>query len=182
MNKNNKFSVKFLVKVGIILSSLLVAASASAYQGNSTIVGRYLTTPNKPLAQQKDLMRQINQVIFPPEVKTIQAAIKYWLSFSGYYLIPLSMMNKSVQSMMQSPLPQVDRHFGPMSLQDGLETLVGEPFMLMVDKVHRLVSFQLKPRYAHLYNKPKARLKPILKPKPKSEVKTKIKSFFSKKP
>jgi conjugative transfer region protein (TIGR03748 family) len=174
MNKNNKFSMN----LGIILSSLLIAAPVFAYHGNSTIVDRYLITPNKPLVQQKDLMRQVNQVVFPPEVKTVQAAIKYWLSFSGYYMMPLSMMDKSVRAMMQSPLPQIDRNFGPMSLQDGLETLVGKPFMLVIDRVHRLVSFQLKPKYTHLYKKHKARPKP--KPIPKPDIGTKIKSFFSK--
>jgi type IV pili sensor histidine kinase/response regulator len=50
------------------------------------------------------------------------------------------------------PLPAVLREHGPVTVQAGLETLAGPTYCLVVDHVHRLVSFELIPRYRALPN------------------------------
>ena len=42
------------------------------------------------------------------------------------------------------PLPMVDRDFGPMTISQGLETLAGSHFQLLIDPVHRQIAFRLK--------------------------------------
>lgn len=41
------------------------------------------------------------------------------------------------------PLPEVHRNLGPMCLEEGLLTLVGFPFGLVIDPVHRLIGLRL---------------------------------------
>ncbi len=135
-----------VVFVGMLLLSLSV-------QAESTIqAGRYLTISQQALPEQVDLLSQTFQVQFSRSVCCIGDAIRYLLSHSGYRLVDPSMLSKSVQDLLCQPLPQTHRKLGPMSLQDGLFTLMGQPFDLVVDPVHRLVGFQLKLAYQTLYH------------------------------
>src|SRR5690606_8537476 len=119
-------------------------------------VGRYLSVANQPLPAQVDVFNQTLQVNFPESVTTVHGAIEYLLRFSGYALMPLSQQSHAVQRMLQSSLPEVDRHLGPIPLRQGLTVLVGEPFQLLMDPVHRLVAFRLKPVYVNRYTEEKS--------------------------
>jgi len=41
------------------------------------------------------------------------------------------------------PLPKVHHSLGPITLTQALSTLAGSPWRLVVDPIHRLISFQL---------------------------------------
>ena len=99
------------------------------------------------------MLQQTFQVRFPNQVKTISDAIHYLLRFSGYSLVDNTRLSKEAQAVIAQPLPNIDRQLGAMSLQDGLLTLVGQPFGLVVDPVHRLTSLRLKPTYQTIYNR-----------------------------
>jgi type IV pili sensor histidine kinase/response regulator len=77
--------------------------------------------------------------------------VHYLLRFSGYSLVGTRSLSKEAAALLMQPLPAVDRHLGPMTLEEGLQTLVGKPFGWLVDPVHRLLSLRLLPNYQPLY-------------------------------
>jgi type IV pili sensor histidine kinase/response regulator len=133
-----------------VLAAILLFSQLAQAESTSQM-GRYLTVSHQALPQQVDLLSQTFQVRFPRCVCCVGDAIRYLLSCSGYRLVEPSMLSKSVQALLCQPLSQAHRKLGPMSLQDGLFTLTGQPFDLVVDPVHRLVGFQLNPGYQTLY-------------------------------
>ena len=116
-------------------------------------IERYLSTPLKPTLAQQDLLQQRLEIKFPQNMLTIAQAVQFTLQFSGYRLVDLNALQAPVREMLSQPLAQINRSFGPMTLEQALETLVGPAFCLLVDPVHRLISFQLKPAYRKLYIK-----------------------------
>lgn len=128
----------------LIFISILLIPMASFASNLNTQVGRYLILTDKPLPAQKNLMLQTIQVHFPPEVKTVGDAISYILKPSGYSLASVKTTSPKVKEMMMFNLPIIDRDFGPMTLQDALQTLVGNSFVTHIDRLNREVSFQLR--------------------------------------
>lgn len=129
-------------------AGLLLCAAFSAQADDSmTQFGRYLTTINKPTQAQTDLLSQTMQVRFPQTVQTIGDAMNYLLKFSGYSLIAEKNRSAELKNTLSKPLPTVDRDFGPMSLKDGLITLIGPAFSLAHDPLNRTINFDLKPQF-----------------------------------
>lgn len=139
--------VLFIVSIAFMIDSL---QTAIADQITATQVGRYLSVANAPLASQTDLLTQTFKVRFPTSVKTVGDAMHYLLQFSSYSLANHTLITDA-KTMMMLPLPRADRALGPLSLQEGLLTLAGEPFGLLVDPVHRLIAFRLIKPYQSLY-------------------------------
>jgi len=137
----------------------LAACACLSVLGNQVLlaqdvtIDRYLSTPLKPTLAQQDLLQQRLEIKFPQNILTIEQAIQFTLQFSGYRLVDLNALQAPVREMLSQPLAQINRSFGPMTLEQALETLVGPAFCLLVDPVHRLISFQLKPAYRKLYIK-----------------------------
>jgi conjugative transfer region protein (TIGR03748 family) len=117
------------------------------YGLDNTSIGRYLSVSNKPTHAQVDLLSQTIQVRFPQTVQTVGDAINYLLKFSGYSLIEMNKRSAALKNTLSKPLPAVDRDFGPMSLKDGLITLIGQAFNLKQDVLNRTIDFALKPQY-----------------------------------
>lgn len=127
---------------------LLSSATCSVTAANLTQINRYATVDNKPLAAQINPLLAIQQVNFPQEVTTVGQAITYWLQYSGFHLSKADKQPFSLQAVMQQPLPQIDRHLGPLTVKDGLEVLAGQNvFSLTQDPVLREVNFKLKPAF-----------------------------------
>lgn len=155
-------SLKQFICVVPLSMMLLMGIS---YAGSDTQIDRYLTVPNQPLIAQTDLLSQTRQVTFPNSIHTIGDAINYLLLFSGYSLAPFSKANSkansktnsktncAVRAMLNASLPEVDRQFGPMKLSDGLQTLSGDSFVLLIDPIHRFISFKLKTSSLAIYKK-----------------------------
>lgn len=129
-------------------AGLLLCATISAQAADSmTQFGRYLTAINKPTLAQTDLLSQTMQVRFPQNVQTIGDAMNYLLKFSGYSLIDDNKRSDELKNTLSKPLPTVDRDFGPMSLKDGLSTLIGPAYSLVHDPLNRTINFDLKPQF-----------------------------------
>ena len=129
-------------------AGLLLCAAFSAQADDSmTQFGRYLTAINKPTMAQTDLLSQTMQVRFPQNVQTIGDAMNYLLKFSGYSLVDKNKMSSDLKNTLSKSLPTVDRDFGPMSLKDGLITLIGPAFSLVHDPLNRTINFDLKPQF-----------------------------------
>ena len=137
-----------------VLSGLLclsVFATTTSCLANNITVGRYLSVAATPAADQQNLLQQQIQIKFPQNILTIKQAIKFILQFSGYRLCSDNELNQPEKEMLSQPLPEVDRTFGPMTLKQGLQTLAGNMFYLLLDPINRLVGFEIKPDYRHLY-------------------------------
>lgn len=146
-----KYHLKYLkiLMVSTLVGMLSIPSKSSA-SSSSVYIDRYLTISNKPTTEQVDLLSQNFHVRFPNRVQTVGGAIHYLLRSSGYVLLDKSMSNEA-QYLLSRPLPKVQRNFGPMSLKDGLVTLAGNTFQLIVDPAHRLISFEQKNIYSGQY-------------------------------
>lgn len=139
---------RYALLVLLCVSFLSVVTTSFA---NQMSIGRYLAVGVKPQNEQQHLLEQHIQIKFPQNILTIKQAVQFILQFSGYRLADDPVMNKPALAMLNQPLPEVDRSFGPMTLSQSLTTLSGEPFYLLVDPVHRLIAYKIKDRYHSLY-------------------------------
>jgi conjugative transfer region protein (TIGR03748 family) len=105
-------------------------------------VGRYHTVNAVPTREQQALLQVIIEVTLPEEVVDIQSAVDYLLLRSGYQFATFPQAY-DVQQLLLKPIPAVHRHLGPMTLESALQTLVGKPFELTVDPIHRQIGYQL---------------------------------------
>ena len=111
-------------------------------------VGRYSTIAPTATAAQADLLQVVVRIRFPAQITTLRPAFEHLLERSGYRLAPAPATDPRLDVLMREPLPQVHRSLGPITLQRALETLAGPAWILVVDPVHRLVSFELAKPYA----------------------------------
>jgi conjugative transfer region protein (TIGR03748 family) len=139
-----KLTLIAVVSLGVMTQSVLAEPS-------DTVLGRYLTTATEPLPAQIDLLSQSFDVHFPRDVVTVGSAIKYLLNNSGYQMIDTHTLDPASIQMLLLPLPDIDRDLGPMTLLQGLQTLAGQTFQVVVDPVHRLIAFRLKAEYQNQY-------------------------------
>lgn len=130
-----------MILVAVIFNNICLASE------NITQVSRYLTLENKVKPDQINPMNQVIQVRFPQNVQTIGSAINYLLRFSGYSLVINEKRNAGLRITLDKPLPIVDRELGPVSLKNGLSTLLGEGFHIVCDPINREINFELKPSY-----------------------------------
>ncbi len=111
-------------------------------------VGRYTTMQAVPTAAQKDPLLTLGTFHFGVSVTSVGEAIAQVLRPTGFHLVPLDHLPSVAQAVLTKPLPYSQRHLGPLRIQDALRVLMGEAvFTLVVDPVHRLVSFRVKPRF-----------------------------------
>ncbi len=115
-------------------------------------VNRYNTvTMNASPSQINPLLMTV-QFKFPDSVATVGDAVAYALRYSGYRLVALDKQSSVLKAVLSQPLPISDRDIGPLSLKTALVVLVGQPvFTLVMDPVHRVVNFELKPHVKLLY-------------------------------
>lgn len=135
---------------GLLCLGVLFGATTSF--ANNVTIGRYLAVPEKPQGAQTQLLQQQIQIKFPQNVLTVKQAVDFMLQFSGYRLVDVKQLNQPARAMLNQPIPEVDRTLDPMTLEQGLTTLGGDPFYLLIDPVHRLVGFKIKSQYRNLYN------------------------------
>ncbi len=134
--------------IAVLLGGMILVDSVHAAEP-VVDVGRYLTAQAATTDAQRDPLQTQYQGTFPGNVKTLSEAITYLLTYSGYQLSVEK--NLLLAKTLSQALPQSVRTIGPVTIQDALIALMGQPYQLLVDPVHRLVSFRLKPVYQTLY-------------------------------
>lgn len=108
--------------------------------------GRYSSTSVGPTIAQRNPLMAIGQWQFAPAVHTVGKAITQVLMNTGYTLVPPAQQSVAVKDTLTKPLPLPDRKLGPMRVQTALRVLMGmSVFQLIVDPLHRLVNFKVKP-------------------------------------
>ncbi|HBI21190.1 MAG TPA: hypothetical protein DDY37_01145 [Legionella sp.] len=128
----------------IVITGLTLGGSF-AQAANVTQINRYATVANQPLASQVNPLLTVQQMHFPQTVSNVGDAIVYWLQYSGFKLADESRLLPVFKVLMTQPLPQVDRNFGPLTIQDGLVVLAGQQeFTLVQNPLTRTVNFKLK--------------------------------------
>lgn len=147
----NRFNHHFFKKILLLITLTLLGFSTTPTWATEKVqVDRYLNVPNHPTLEQANLLAQQIYIRFSRHNRTVGAAVDQLLKPTGYRLAK-DHSDPTVHSLLQRPLPSVHQELGPMPLQDALITLSGNTFQLLVDPVHRLVSFKLKNIYSGDY-------------------------------
>lgn len=142
---------RYLQQASIPIAFATIGLSASNALASSEIhVDRYLKTAEHPSVGQADLLAQRVYIRFSARIRTVGDAMRQLLNPTGYRLVD-SYLPDSARYMLQRSLPKIHQELGPLSLQEALITLSGNTFTLLVDPVHRLVSFELKNIYSGHY-------------------------------
>lgn len=128
----------------------LVPAPITFVRQNVTQVGRYSSIANVATISQENPLFAISQFKFGFRVKTVGQAVWQVLLDTGYSLAPEKQLPASAREVLSKPLPVTQRELGPISVANALQTLIGhQVFTLVMDPVHRLVTFKLKSKFSY---------------------------------
>ena len=139
----------WLVTVVYVLTAMEMAAASPVVHADSQTlrVSRYVTlTAGANEAQKDPLSAVIPNLTFARQVVTVFDALQVLLNDSGYRIATYH-PDLRVHQLFNLALPSIHRQMGPISLENALNTLSGSPWMLAVDPVNRLVTFQLPRHY-----------------------------------
>ncbi|MEW8439273.1 MAG: hypothetical protein AB2689_14095 [Candidatus Thiodiazotropha taylori] len=78
-----------------------------------------------------------------PESLTVGRAMKDLLAGSSYILAEGFTSDPDIQVMLDARLPQHQRSLKHFSIKASLAILAGDPWLMVIDPVHRMVSFEL---------------------------------------
>ena len=139
--------VYLVTLICLLVSGLGVANTVTPTDQQSLQVSRYVTLAAVASDPQKDpLSALIPKHVFDHQVATVQDALQVLLNDSGYRIASYH-PDQRVHQLFNLSLPAVHRKMGPISLENALNTLAGSPWMLVVDPVNRLITFQLPRHY-----------------------------------
>lgn len=132
----------------LILSLLLLLlCSGSVASTQQTYPSRYTRIdPQASPSQHNILLYQRKRLFSRKSVSTVGQAMRVWLKGTGYRLSNMH-PDQHVYQLLQLDLPEVHRELGTVSIEEGLKALAGDPWELIIDPVHRLVSFRLPDAY-----------------------------------
>ena len=129
-------------------TSPVVQSSNPTSQNTSVQVARYSSIDALPTDIQVYPLSAISSFKFTPYVRTVGQAITQVLQGSGYALAPESDLPLDAVQVLAKPLPVTQRELGPITVQEAVQVLIGKDvFTVMVDQLHRTVSFQLNPAF-----------------------------------
>lgn len=136
-----------LQRLSFMLLGALISCTALGAGLDPIRVGRYSAIMPGPSPEQADPFALPIHMEFPYSVQTVGEALGHVLSRSGYRLASPNASCPSLPVLLGWPLPAVHRSLGPMRLDEALKTLAGPAHYLVVDPVHRLVSFEPREEY-----------------------------------
>ena len=141
MNKQSVISTSLLILL-FGCSSIASAKSFVEYPSRYTRIDPQVTP------SQNNILRYKRKRTFPRKsVSTVGQAMRIWLRGTGYNLAYMH-PDQNVYQLLQLSLPNVHRTLGTVSIESGLKALAGDPWELVIDPVHRLVSFSLPAGFA----------------------------------
>jgi conjugative transfer region protein (TIGR03748 family) len=102
--------------------------------------------PQATPSQHNILLYKRKRIFSRKNVRTVGKAMHVWLRGTGYRLSNMH-PDQNVYQLLQLSLPEVHRKLGTVSIEEGLKALAGDPWELVIDPVHRMVSFRLPDAY-----------------------------------
>ena len=141
MDENSVMKKPFLLTVPLIL------IGSASYADGIYRIGRYTTIDPVATSQQSDVLSVVVNANFPDQSETVGDAIRNVLERSGYRLAAFEASDPNLPILLDLPLPLVHHRLGPIMIDNALMTLAGPAWDLVVDPVHRLVSFELLEQY-----------------------------------
>ncbi len=136
--------------LSILFCFYLLNHAVFAYD-SSVRVGRYIEVAPVPSDSQRNPLKSVVQFKLPTRIKKVGEAINYVSSESGYKLLNKPSSVSARYYLMNAPLPIVFRNIKPIRLDALLKALAGNSWILVVDHVHRLFDFELKPKISKYY-------------------------------
>ena len=135
---------------GLLAASLVTAgnienSNAGTHRAESAEVqvGRYQSVRMRPDPTQVDLLSVVITRNFPEPINNVGEAVASLLNGSGYRLLSPKLAESSRSHLFAMPLPDAQRHLGPLTLRQALELLGGPAHRLVIEPTYRLVSFEL---------------------------------------
>lgn len=129
----------------------LVEAADAEQTPDVVQTGRYVTVPLGVSGHAADPMSTVVDIVFPAEtVNSVGEALSYLLARTGWRWGDGLSSDPRLESMLLLPLPESQRAIGPDSVLNIVGTLCGEPWVTVIDPVHRLVSCELRREYERL--------------------------------
>ena len=130
------------------LSLLLLLLCGNSFAGvKQTYPSRYTRIdPQATPSQHNILLYKRKRIFSRKSVRSVGQAMHVWLRGTGYRLSNMH-PDQNVYQLLQLSLPEVHRKLGTVSIEEGLKALAGDPWELVVDPVHRMVSFRLPDAY-----------------------------------
>lgn len=123
----------------VILTAVGMSAQAQTYYGNGyTIVEGGLSTGD-------DLDAKVFKTI---SAYNVEEGLHQLLQGSGWTLAGYASADPGIWRLYQQPYPDNKRTISPMGLADALQWIAGDGWELVVDRVNRLISFEVSVRYA----------------------------------
>lgn len=134
----------WLILLLLVTTSISAKTPSLPHQNeNALSISRYVDVLPGPTNAQKNPMDLVlPHINFKHNIKSVGQAINYLLSDTGYTLTRFH-PDQRVLKLLRLPLPKIHRNMGPLTLAQALMVLAGEPWILSVDPINRLVSFQL---------------------------------------
>jgi len=123
----------------------LVSVQQSGKHSNNYIYADMQSIPDV------NLLDQNISIKFGVDVKTINDAINTILTNTGYQLIKLDKQDQYTQAMLANNFPATQKSINNASLRQSLLALTGNNFDMIVDPIHRIIDFKIKPSVKTLY-------------------------------
>jgi type IV pili sensor histidine kinase/response regulator len=114
-------------------------------------IGRYSIVAPVPSEAQRDPLKTLVRITFPRTTRTVGGALRHLLARSGWALANAANADPSLTTLLALPLPETQRHLGPVALIDAVQVLCGNAYDVVIDPVHRLLSCEIKARYAVIH-------------------------------
>ena len=134
----------------MMLVSMLISHQVANAETHYTQFGRYLSVTNAPVFDDHYALNATVQRDFPPSIQTVGQAITDTLNQTAYQLLPPQESTPAVRALYSQQLPAYLRSIGPMTLKDALLSLSGNVYQLVIDPVHRLVTYKVRQQYQRL--------------------------------
>ena len=135
-----------------IFTVLILCVSASlscvADEPIPVQINRYVEKSFPVSLEQQNPLAEVVDVVLPKNLVLVGHAIEYFLQNSGYSVEKSKDLEYGDQYIVFSQLiPNAHRMFNNMRIEDVLQTLIGEAFLLEVNPITRKIGFRLKEGY-----------------------------------
>lgn len=130
------------IKILALGLSISLSSVASENDKNEfTQLSRYTKINVNSEMQQRNPLKTIVSMKFPPSIKTVGQALSYSLDMSGYTIPNSKGLTKETRILMSRKLPRIHQEFKFVTMENLLKTLSGNAYTLLIDPIEREVNF-----------------------------------------